>query len=241
MLYTIKKSLSPSPDDSRKMLHHRSSNNSRWHLSFSSLVPITFIAVVTLSLAGVYIGMNYINITLFQSSPPRTSNDMIYPRKSADSNDMMSMIINNAFGVVDVVGEGEDDDDDDEVTTSSNNNALLQAQSETASINENERHNSVYPRIIELKVDDDLLAAISRSSLLRGGTSNNNNDQRKIEVSRIALKEQERLLDSEDFSYRDPLYEDDCVPMQKWQETSFPICNLVSSFTVYVCILCVLL
>ena len=113
----------------------------------------------------------------------------------------------------------------------SNNNALLQAQSTVASINENERHNSVYPRIIELKVDDDLLAAISHSSL-RGVTLNNNNDQRKIEVSRIALKEQERLLDSEDFSYRDPLYEDDCVPMQKWQETSFPICNLVSSFTI---------
>ena len=168
---------------------------------------------------------------------------MINPRKSADSNDMMSMIINNAFGVVDVDDEGEDDDD--EVTTTSNNALQLQAQaqSETASsINENERHNSVYPRIIELKVDDDLLAAISHSSLLRGGTLNNNNDsgggggetQRKIEVSRIALKEQDRLLDSEDFSYRDPLYEDDCVPMQKWQETSFPICNLVSSFVTYV-------
>ena len=163
---------------------------------------------------------------------------MINPRKSADSNDMMSMIINNAFSVVDV-DEGEDDDD--EVTTTSNNNAL-QAQSTASSINENERHNSVYPRIIELKVDDDLLAAISHSSLLRGGTLNNNNDsgggggetQRKIEVSRIALKEQDRLLDSEDFSYRDPLYEDDCVPMQKWQETSFPICNLVSSFVTYV-------
>ena len=189
-------------------------------------------AVAILSLAGVYIGMNY--ITLFQS-PPRTSNDMIHPRKSADSNDMMMMTINNDFGVVDVVDEGEEDDD---VTTTSNNNAI-QAQSTVASINENERHNSVYPRIIELKVDDDLLAAISHSSLLRGVTSNNNNDQRKIEVSRTALKEQERLLDSEDFSYRDPLYEDDCVPMQKWQETSFPICNLVSSFTI--CIICVLL
>ena len=161
---------------------------------------------------------------------------MIHPRKSANSNDMMSMIINNAFSVVDVVGEGEEDDDD-EVTTTSNNNALLQESETASSINENERHNSVYPRIIELKVDDDLLAAISHSSLLRGGTLNNNNDQRKIEVSRTALKEQERLLDSEDFSYRDPLYEDDCVPMQKWQETSFPICNLVSSFTVY-CICC---
>jgi len=33
-------------------------------------------------------------------------------------------------------------------------------------------------------------------------------------------------LDSDDFSYRDSLYEGDCVPMQKWQETSFPNCNL---------------
>ncbi|KAL9181647.1 hypothetical protein ACHAXT_010452 [Thalassiosira profunda] len=49
---------------------------------------------------------------------------------------------------------------------------------------------------------------------------------RKIEVSKIALKQQKRLKDSDDFSYRDPLYEGECVPMQPWQETSFPNCNL---------------
>jgi len=51
-------------------------------------------------------------------------------------------------------------------------------------------------------------------------------DKREIYVSSEELKQQTRLLDSKDFSYRDPLYEGDCVPMQKWQETSFPNCNL---------------
>mmetsp|Transcript_34219 Transcript_34219/g.63081 ORF Transcript_34219/g.63081 Transcript_34219/m.63081 type:complete len:589 (+) Transcript_34219:73-1839(+) len=51
-------------------------------------------------------------------------------------------------------------------------------------------------------------------------------DEREIYVSSEGLRQQKRLLDSEDFRYRDPLYEGDCVPMQKWQETSFPNCNL---------------
>jgi hypothetical protein len=35
--------------------------------------------------------------------------------------------------------------------------------------------------------------------------------------------------DSEDYAYnmRDSLYEGDCVPMQPWQETSFPVCNKI--------------
>ena len=60
--------------------------------------------------------------------------------------------------------------------------------------------------------------------------SSDDRDKRTIYISRRDLNEQKRLLDSDDFSYRDPLYEGDCVPMQPWQETSFPNCNLVSLF-----------
>ena len=61
-------------------------------------------------------------------------------------------------------------------------------------------------------------------------TSSDDRDKRTIYMNKKDLKEQERLLDSDDFSYRDPLYEGECVPMQPWQETSFPNCNLVSLF-----------
>ena len=50
--------------------------------------------------------------------------------------------------------------------------------------------------------------------------------KRVIDVSKHALHEQYRLLDSEDFSYRDPLYEGECIPMTEWQTTSFPNCNM---------------
>ena len=60
--------------------------------------------------------------------------------------------------------------------------------------------------------------------------SSDDRDKRTMHVSKKELKEQERLSDSDDFSYRDPLYEGECVPMQPWQETSFPNCNLVSLF-----------
>lgn len=51
--------------------------------------------------------------------------------------------------------------------------------------------------------------------------------KRTIYQSKSAKKAQERLTRSDDFSYRDPLYEGDCVPMQPWQETSFPNCNSI--------------
>ena len=67
--------------------------------------------------------------------------------------------------------------------------------------------------------------------------SSDDREKRTIYISKKDLKEQERLLDSNDFSYRDPLYEGNCVPMQPWQETSFPNCNLVSLLCVsFTCI-----
>jgi hypothetical protein len=57
--------------------------------------------------------------------------------------------------------------------------------------------------------------------------------EREIYRSKHARKEQKRLLDSDDFSYRDPLYEGECVPMQKWQETSFPNCNTIHELDFY--------
>jgi hypothetical protein len=53
-----------------------------------------------------------------------------------------------------------------------------------------------------------------------------NNRKRVIDVNKHSLREQARLLDSEDFSYRDPLYEGECTPMTEWQTTSFPNCNM---------------
>jgi hypothetical protein len=50
--------------------------------------------------------------------------------------------------------------------------------------------------------------------------------RRIIEKSKDELEAEDRLLDSEDVSLRDPLYEGECVPMQEWQTTSFPICNM---------------
>ena len=91
-------------------------------------------------------------------------------------------------------------------------------------------HSSKFPRIITLQGE-----LHAESYNLRG--SSDDRDKRTIHVSKKELKEQNRLLDSDDFSYRDPLYEGDCVPMQPWQETSFPNCNLVSLFRVsFTCI-----
>ena len=72
--------------------------------------------------------------------------------------------------------------------------------------------------------------------------SSDDREKRTIYISKKDLKEQERLLDSDDFSYRDPLYEGDCVPMHPWQETSFPNCNLVRFclFVTHMHIICII-
>ena len=64
-------------------------------------------------------------------------------------------------------------------------------------------------------------------------TFNISRGERDIYISKLARKEQKRLMDSDDFSYRDPLYEGECVPMQKWQETSFPNCNTIHELDFY--------
>lgn len=76
-------------------------------------------------------------------------------------------------------------------------------------------HFSKTPRIAFLEGD--------ASAYSRGKTDGKN---RVIKKSKEELKAQERLLHSEDVSLRDPLYEGECVPMQEWQTTSFPICNI---------------
>mmetsp|Transcript_12175 Transcript_12175/g.26266 ORF Transcript_12175/g.26266 Transcript_12175/m.26266 type:complete len:548 (-) Transcript_12175:349-1992(-) len=75
-----------------------------------------------------------------------------------------------------------------------------------------------FPRIISIEGD--------RNNLNNHLRREQDNKKPRIYVSPEGLKQQKRLLHSKDFSYRDPLYEGDCVPMQKWQETSFPNCNL---------------
>jgi len=93
-------------------------------------------------------------------------------------------------------------------------------------------HSLKFPRIITLQGE-----LHAESYNLRG--SSDDREKRTIHVSKKELKEQERLLDSDDFSYRDPLYEGDCVPMQPWQETSFPNCNLVSLFCLPFSCICI--
>ena len=76
-----------------------------------------------------------------------------------------------------------------------------------------------YPRIISFDGES------NNSTDTFRGASYNETKKRVIELSKKEIKAQKRLKNSRDFSYRDPLYEGDCVPMQKWQETSFPNCN----------------
>ena len=87
---------------------------------------------------------------------------------------------------------------------------------------------TTFPRIISIKGEP--INALNFNFNLRGSGTDT---ERTIEVSKNALRAQKRLEDSEDFSYRDPLYEGDCVPMQKWQETSFPNCNMFHELGFY--------
>lgn len=73
-------------------------------------------------------------------------------------------------------------------------------------------------RVIFLEHEGDWVELLRRKS--------DTTTKRVIDVSKYARREQDRLLDSEDFSYRDPLYEGECVPMTEWQTTSFPNCNM---------------
>lgn len=84
-----------------------------------------------------------------------------------------------------------------------------------------------FPRIISINGDK-----YSSLTYLRKKTDDEE-EPRKIIISKSAIAEQERLKDSDDFSYRDPLFEGECVPMQKWQETSFPNCNQFHEFDYY--------
>lgn len=85
-------------------------------------------------------------------------------------------------------------------------------------------HNKAHPRIISTKGDKITYEEQkSNYKTLEG-------KKRTIHVSKEAWKNQERLKHSDDFRYRDPLYENDCEPMQWWQETSFPNCNVFHEF-----------
>jgi len=110
-----------------------------------------------------------------------------------------------------------------------------------------------YPQVIQY---NDIHELLTSSIIMYMDTkerlesiSSDDRDKRTIYMSKKELKEQKRLSDSDDFSYRDPLYEGECVPMQPWQETSFPNCNLVSLFCLpftcirtisFTCILCII-
>lgn len=79
-------------------------------------------------------------------------------------------------------------------------------------------HTSKYKRIAYLEEN--------ASGIFLRGKTDEATKRRIIEKSKEELEAVDRLLDSEDVSLRDPLYEGECVPMQPWQTTSFPICNM---------------
>ncbi len=81
-------------------------------------------------------------------------------------------------------------------------------------------------RVIFLEIDDGRWM----KQHLRGKS---NITKRVINVNKHSLREQVRLLDSEDFSYRDPLYEGECTPMTEWQTTSFPNCNMFHELDIH--------
>ena len=266
-------------------------NGPSWHISFSGVVvPMAFITVTTLSLAGVWIGMNY--ITQVTSGRKRFNDVMILPHSSKDDKSSFSgdgdVIIYNGANLLqegeqtnddiknryEFENQSTDDEEDDndsaeidevdeveiteEVEKTEHESDINEAegtdikseenvadaesihtvgQSEgeeksgdinTQSIPYSDRDSdgtrettTTFPRIIS--IEGETVSALNNN--LRGSGTDT---ERTIEVSKTALRAQKRLEDSEDFSYRDPLYKDDCVPMQKWQETSFPNCNMVS-------------
>mmetsp|Transcript_5483 Transcript_5483/g.11939 ORF Transcript_5483/g.11939 Transcript_5483/m.11939 type:complete len:556 (+) Transcript_5483:40-1707(+) len=261
MIYPIAEH-SPSSIPSSKI-----SRRHRWRISFAGVVvPGVLIAVATLSLAGVLVGMRH--VTLLPSSQPSKSvrDSMLMPVNSRSNDQKQSddgvspegdrlyadSYSNHRKITVDVsvsnepdslpVDSGSNDSDDkmsdevDALTTHSDSND--EQLSEDKSDESDERQ-----FVNEKKVEADRVPSNSlrhrethfpRIISIGGRSGNANNhlrgepddEKRSIYVSSRERKEQERLLESDDFSYRDPLYEGDCVPMQKWQETSFPNCNL---------------
>ena len=261
-------------------------NGPSWHISFSGVVvPMAFITVTTLSLAGVWIGMNY--ITQVTSGRKRFNDVMILPHSSKDDKSSFSgdgdVIIYNGANLLqegeqtnddiknryEFENQSTDDEEDDndsaeidevdeveiteevektehesdineaEGTDNKSDENVADAESiHTVDQTEEEKSGVInspiqqdsdgtrettttFPRIIS--IEGETISALNNN--LRGSGTDT---ERTIEVSKTALRAQKRLEDSEDFSYRDPLYKDDCVPMQKWQETSFPNCNMVS-------------
>ena len=102
------------------------------------------------------------------------------------------------------------------------NNRNDKQQSSNQSLRQ--RQNS-YPRIVSFDGDK------SWMNNLRGKSEEEHT--RTIVLSKEAIKRQKHLKNSDDFRYRDPLYEGECVPMQKWQETSFPNCNTIHELDFY--------
>lgn len=119
---------------------------------------------------------------------------------------------------------GEDGDSNDRMSphtfTADRINYNKQNKQHSPSQSMKQRQNS-YPRIISFEGDKTWV------NNLRGKSSSDEEHTRTVEVSKEAINRQKHLENSKDFRYRDPLYEGECVPMQEWQETSFPNCNTI--------------
>ena len=203
--------------------------------------------VAALSLGGVLTGMHYITLTQSPQSLVRWKNDIIISLPL----DSLSADGNNVDGISDDpaplrIGN-------DAAYAYDSNDKQKQATGDILPSDDKEGSDEMSTEPItpndEQSTGDEIDEVIISRSLnfprvtfLEGSQGNwfkhflrgkSDNQTRTIFIDERARNEQERLLDSDDFSYRDPLYEDDCVPMQKWQETSFPICNMMHELDFY--------
>mmetsp|Transcript_11570 Transcript_11570/g.24671 ORF Transcript_11570/g.24671 Transcript_11570/m.24671 type:complete len:548 (-) Transcript_11570:78-1721(-) len=230
------------------------SRRRRWSL-MGLVVPIAMLAVATMPLAGLLLGMSYVTEHSPSSeSSKRVTEAMIMPVNSptddgnqsdedgisisreedqlplqSHSNDREKMAVGGLpidyRSDAEHIDRSQSDKDDDassrgniftEARQFFNNQNLVADASPSHSLRSRQIH---FPRTISIEGNK-----VALNHNLRGESGES---ERRIYVSKQARKEQARLMKSRDFSYRDPLYEGDCVPMQKWQETSFPNCNLI--------------
>eukprot|EP00579_Thalassiosira_antarctica_P030439 CAMPEP_0202032034 /NCGR_PEP_ID=MMETSP0905-20130828/65319_1 /ASSEMBLY_ACC=CAM_ASM_000554 /TAXON_ID=420261 /ORGANISM="Thalassiosira antarctica, Strain CCMP982" /LENGTH=544 /DNA_ID=CAMNT_0048595887 /DNA_START=36 /DNA_END=1670 /DNA_ORIENTATION=- len=235
---------SPTPKPANKM-----SRRQRGNASFAVVgIPAALKVVATLSLVGVLIGMRSATQSLSSQSSTRVTDAMLMPTNSRFDDEELTddMHHDNDQPHIHSLSDDRKITDDmsneaDALRIDSRSNAEQLTDDKSAEADEvfaaerqfsnNKKHEADgvpshslryrqthFPRIISIEGEKD-----NWVNYLRGESDDK---KRFIHISKQEREEQKRLLDSDDYRFRDPLYEGDCVPMQKWQETSFPNCNL---------------
>jgi hypothetical protein len=180
------------------MAVNTSRRQQRRHLSFPGVVvPMSLAAMAILSLVGVMLGTRF---------AAQSSNGAMYLPAYFHSNHMSSSSndVEADDDIRDDFGEGSDSNEKQTGNDRSNeaNASLTNHQSNYEHITLTS-HSSSFPRITFLD---------GGSGGFVGFLRRNSDDQnRLIEMSKEELDAQKRLVDSDDFSYRDPLYEGEFI------------------------------